>query len=156
MFEKLQRACPKEVSQSVNKELRKKTLRWAAVREEEHIKPNDTDKYICQWYEILVNEKTKHEILKKPSEPVSATTFKEHVKHISKGKNDAMGIDQQYKQDDKKKATSPETRRSALDYAYERGAKRMAVTRPDLKKVLDDDVKEFLADGFENVCYVLM
>ncbi|KAH3783511.1 uncharacterized protein LOC127842219 [Dreissena polymorpha] len=151
LFETQQRACPKEVSQSVNKELRKKTLHWAAVREEKHMKPNDTDKYICQLYEVLVKGKTKHEILEKPSKPVSAATIKENVKHIFKGKNDAMEIDQQFKQDDKKKATSPETRRSELDDAYEKGAKRMKVTRPDLKKVLDNDVKEFLDDGFDNI-----
>ncbi|KAH3783461.1 hypothetical protein DPMN_161399 [Dreissena polymorpha] len=85
------------------------------------------------------------------SKPVSAATIKENVKHIFKGKNDAMEIDQQFKQDDKKKATSPETRRSELDDAYEKGAKRMKVTRPDLKKVLDNDVKEFLDDGFDNI-----
>ncbi|XP_052227588.1 uncharacterized protein LOC127842216 isoform X1 [Dreissena polymorpha] len=151
LFETQQRACPKEVSQSVNKELRKKTLHWAAVREEKHMKPNETDKYICQLYEVLVKGKTKHEILEKPSKPVSAATIKENVKHIFKGKNDAMEIDQQFKQDDKKKATSPETRRSELDDAYEKGAKRMKVTRPDLKKVLDNDVKEFLDDGFDNI-----
>ncbi|KAH3783472.1 uncharacterized protein LOC127842222 [Dreissena polymorpha] len=150
LFETQQRACPKEVSQSLNKELRQKTLHWAAVREEKHMKQTDTDKYICQLYEVLVKGKTKHEIFEKPSKPVSAATIKKNVKHIFKGKNDAMEIDQQFKQDDKKKATSPETRRSELDDAYEKGAKRMAVTRHDLKGDLDDDVKEFLADGFEN------
>ena len=66
LFETQQRACPKEVSASINKELRKKTLHWAAVRHEKKMPINETDKYICQLYEVLAKGKTKHEILEKP------------------------------------------------------------------------------------------
>ncbi|XP_052228699.1 uncharacterized protein LOC127842939 isoform X2 [Dreissena polymorpha] len=118
LFETQQRACPKAISQSVNKELRQKTLHWAAVREEQNMR-----------------------------EPVSEETIRENMQYIFKGKHEAMEIDQEFKTDDKKKATSPETRRSELDDAYTRGAKRMEQAMPELVAVLVEDLKEFEGDG---------
>ncbi|XP_052227592.1 uncharacterized protein LOC127842218 [Dreissena polymorpha] len=151
LFETQQRACPKEVSASINKELRKKTLHWAAVRHEKKMPINETDKYICQLYEVLAKGKTKHEILEKPREHVSAETIRENVQHIFKGKHDAMEVDQQFKNDDKKKATSPETRRSGLDDAYHFGVLRMADARPELAAILTDDLAEFKKEGIEDM-----
>ncbi|KAH3783514.1 uncharacterized protein LOC127842220 [Dreissena polymorpha] len=150
LFETQQRACPKDVSASVNKELRKKTIHWAAVREEHKMEVSDTDKYICQLYEVLVKGKTKHEILDKPRDPVSPETIRDNLQHILKGKHDASEIDKQFKKDDTKKAVSPQTRRSEQAFVtLQLGATRMSQTMPELVEVLDEDLKEFGADGPE-------
>ncbi|KAH3783618.1 uncharacterized protein LOC127841966 [Dreissena polymorpha] len=150
LFETQQRACPKAISQSVNKELRQRTLHWVAVRDEHKMPYSDTDRYICQLYEVLAKGKTKHEILDQPRESVSEETIKKNVQYIFKGKHEAMEIDQEFKKDDKKKATSPETRRSGLDDAYTRGAHRMTQVMPELVAVLEEDLKEFEGDGIED------
>ncbi|XP_052227128.1 uncharacterized protein LOC127841964 [Dreissena polymorpha] len=147
LFETQQRACPKDVSASVSKELRKKTIHWAAVRAEHNMEVCDTDKYICQLYEVLVKGKTKHEILDRLRDPVSPETIRDNFQHILKGKHDASEIDKQFKTDDTKKAVSPQTRRSEQDDALRLGATRMSQIMPELVEVLDDDLEEFGADG---------
>jgi len=60
MFNMMSEASKSEVDPSFNKELRKKTLEWAAVRAELQLDDGKTDKYICQLYEILAKGNTHH------------------------------------------------------------------------------------------------
>ncbi|KAH3781273.1 hypothetical protein DPMN_159098 [Dreissena polymorpha] len=60
------KSCPKEVREIANKDLRTKTLEWAAVREENNVGHGETDTFVCQLYEILAYGSTHHTIFDKP------------------------------------------------------------------------------------------
>jgi len=62
----MSKASKSDVGPSVNKELRKKTLEWAADREELQLGDGKTDMFICQLYEILATGSTHHVIQDRP------------------------------------------------------------------------------------------
>jgi len=66
MFDAMSEASKSDVGPSLNRELRRKTLEWAAVRDQWNMDRGKTDKYICQLYEILAKGKIHHTILEEP------------------------------------------------------------------------------------------
>ena len=66
VFEVMSEEGKSKVDPSVNKELRKKTLEWAAVRAKYQLESGKTDKYICQLYEILAKGNTHHAVRDRP------------------------------------------------------------------------------------------
>lgn len=66
VFEVMSKADKSGVGASVNRELRRKTLEWAAVRTEFQLNFGKTDKYICHLYEILASGNTHHAVRDRP------------------------------------------------------------------------------------------
>ncbi|XP_052227956.1 uncharacterized protein LOC127842467 [Dreissena polymorpha] len=145
-FQMQSKACHPDVRNEVNKDLRKKTLIWAAVREEKTLEMQTTDTFICQLYKILAKGKTRHEILENRRQSDSIKTIKDTLPHIMQGKHDAATLDESFKKDPGKKASSPQTRLAYADNSFKLGASRMKRKMPDFSHDLDTDVEHFLLD----------
>ncbi|XP_052228104.1 uncharacterized protein LOC127842578 isoform X2 [Dreissena polymorpha] len=148
-FQMQNMVCPSNVSSSVNKELRVKTILWAAVRQDHKLAINEIDTYICKLYKILVKGRIQHEINYQSRNQVSAETMKETIPHIFKGRHDALAITEAFDEDHCKKAESPKTRYSRSSDAMKIGAERMSKTCPELKTILDNDVIEFTSSDVD-------
>ncbi|XP_052227855.1 uncharacterized protein LOC127842404 [Dreissena polymorpha] len=147
VFEEQSKACPTEVKHEVNKTLRKKTLIWAAVREENKLEIEDTDYFICQLYEILVKGKTRHAFLDKPRKPTSYKTIQDTIPIIMIGKHNTAMLDETFKKDPKTIASSPMTRTAYTDDAFKLGACRLKRIKHGLSQDLNKDVEDFEREG---------
>ncbi|XP_052768400.1 uncharacterized protein LOC128208816 [Mya arenaria] len=151
LFQTQSKACPKEVREEVNLELRKKTLEWAAVRAEEGVPLEEADEFICQLYEILATGKAEHSILEHKTSEVSAETIKDTLPKLFKGKYQATILDEAFKHDQKRKAESPKIRTIDDGEAFKIGAERMVKQRHSLKRFLLGDLEEFVKEGPSNL-----
>ncbi|XP_053390661.1 uncharacterized protein LOC128553506 [Mercenaria mercenaria] len=145
LFETQSKACPPEVRAALLEELKRKTLSWAAVREEMRLPDNqDTDRYISKLYEILAKGKTDHKV---PSrQGLTEHVMRDSFQAIIYGDHDRKMLDQAFRGDPNKQATAPHTRHSEM---FDEAARRISRARgsSDLDANLQEDVRRMREYG---------
>ncbi|KAH3781084.1 hypothetical protein DPMN_158909 [Dreissena polymorpha] len=141
VFEAQLKACPPKVSSELKKELRISTIEWAATRAERMTdRFSDSDMYISQVFEILVDGRTHHQIFDEKREKLSRETANNTMSAFFAGKHTASQIDKKYESDPSQKASPPQIRTTSGDFELHSGAERIRHFKPHLSFALDDDV----------------
>ncbi|WAR20300.1 hypothetical protein MAR_002138 [Mya arenaria] len=126
--------------------LKRKTIHWASVREENNCPRQKIDKYAAQIYEILDKGKTDHAFNHRRSPVITERTIRESMPHIMKGKHDQKKLDRQFRDD--RNRMSPAVRRATGRNAVKLGRSRIEKENPQLKPSLDRDAQA--DDYFDN------
>lgn len=136
LFETQTRACPPEVLQELKDELKRRTIAWAAVREEMGIKGvHKTDMYVAKMYEILAKGRTQHTIPDRRG--VTEEVMRDSYQKMLHGDHDRRMVDESFKRDPSRRAAAPDTRTSEM---YHEGAQR--ITRARGNNDLDADLHQ--------------
>ncbi|WAR20323.1 hypothetical protein MAR_002161 [Mya arenaria] len=142
-LETQRKSCPNDARNELLDDLKRKTIHWASVREENNCPRQQTDKYAAQIYEILDKGKTDHAFQHRPRPVITERTIRETMPHIMKGKHDQMELDRQFRDDRHRMSTTPAVRRATGRNVVKLGSSRIGRENPHLQSSLDAQDDEY-------------
>ncbi|WAR20303.1 hypothetical protein MAR_002141 [Mya arenaria] len=136
-LETQRKSCPNDARNELLDDLKRKTIHWASVREENNCPRQQTDKYAAKIYEILDKGKTDHAFNHRPRPVITERTIRETMPHIMRGKHDQMELDRQFRDDRNRMSRTPAVRRATGRNVVKLGSSRIGKENPHLQFSLD-------------------